>query len=256
MDCLTERPVEPIDTRVAGAACGGNQRAPEQETLAGLVGRWVDVVDDGQAEGLPSHLDRSDGGDIADPQGGAPRPRTQAVEVEVDSGWLRHAYKYAGPCLARAAAMLLRLVLTVLLALLPSVASAQETSEDEAPFVSVAGDWSRHGFLMRVLQDGTAHASWRVYQWCGPGVPEPCDRVQGNFLISGGQADVVFASGGDGEVAWSTDPAMLDVGPLTLTPIEYGMAVLQQGEHVMVLCGPRYLDEAPPEIIEASPCGA
>jgi hypothetical protein len=154
----------------------------------------------------------------------------------------------------RRSATMVRWLLILIVALAPMTASAQETEETAS--TALAGDWSRHGFFIRIASDGTAHASWRIYQWCGPGVPEPCDRVQGNFIMSGGQADVVFTSGDAGEVAWTTDPAMLDVGPITLTPIEYGMAVLQQGEHVLVLCGPRYLDEAPAQVVDATPCGA
>ena len=73
----------------------------------------------------------------------------------------------------------------------PVAVAAQEV---DRPFAALAGDWDRHGFGLTVNDDGTATAVWRVYHWCGPGVPQPCDRLTDNRIISGGRADITFTA--------------------------------------------------------------
>jgi hypothetical protein len=57
----------------------------------------------------------------------------------------------------------------------PLPAAAQEADQ---PFAALAGDWDMHGFGLTVYDDGSSEAVWRVYRWCGPGVPSPCDRLR------------------------------------------------------------------------------
>jgi hypothetical protein len=140
-------------------------------------------------------------------------------------------------------------------ALPPSTVVAQ----DAPPFAPISGLWDRHGFGIRVDDDGSATATWRVYQWCGPGVPDPCDRIVNNRIISGGYADISFAGPDDsgafqGQVTNTTDPELLEVGPLTLTPQPYDMALLEQGDTQLTLCGEDAANQAPDDVLLQ--CGA
>jgi hypothetical protein len=151
-------------------------------------------------------------------------------------------------------------VAALLAAAVPAHAQSEETSGEELSLNAFVGDWGRHGVQLTISDDGTAWARWRVYEWCGPGVRPPCDRIENDYLISGGQADLVFAPQApdsvQGEVLTSTDPQSYDVGPVTLRLVPYGMAVLEQGGQETVLCGPRFLDEAPADVRDTYPCGA
>lgn len=150
----------------------------------------------------------------------------------------------------------LMMVLAVLAVPLPVAAQAADQ-----PVGGLAGDWGRHGFGLTVYDDGSSAAVWRVYRWCGPGVQQPCDRLTDDRIISGGQADIEF-SGVDeagalqGDVSYTSDAELLELGPVTLTPQDYGMALLEQGSIQLTLCGARFLELAPPEIVDAFPCGA
>ena len=138
-----------------------------------------------------------------------------------------------------------------------------ETSppDEELNLSAFVGDWSHHGFLIRIADDGSAAALWRVYQWCGQGVPTPCDRIENTGIIAGGRGELTVTPVApdmvQGEVVSSTDEVGLPEGPFTLQLMPYGMAVLQQdGQEDLVLCGPRYLDDAPQDLIDHTPCGA
>jgi hypothetical protein len=148
----------------------------------------------------------------------------------------------------------LAVVLASVLATAP-VAAAQE----DAPYAPIAGDWEHHGFGITVNDDGTSTADWRVYQWCGPGIGQPCDQIVNNRIISGGHADIAFSGPDDGgafqgQVMDSSDSTLLNTGPLTLTPQQYDMALLEQGDTQIVLCGSDAANEAPRDVLEQ--CGA
>ena len=151
--------------------------------------------------------------------------------------------------------------LLVLLAFLasPSRVSAQPAPEELAPYV---GDWDRHGFYITVRDDGSSEVIWRVYQWCGPGVPEPCDSiVNNNRLVSGGRGEIAFggvdADGAHGEVLWSTQPEFLVPGGVTLSLLPHGMAVLRQEHQELFLCSPNFTAESDAEMEERyAGCGA
>lgn len=152
--------------------------------------------------------------------------------------------------------MLRSLFTSVLLAVMPLAASAHA----EPPLQPFAGDWDRHGFGLTVADDGSSHAAWRIYVWCDQG-PPPCDSIEnGNYLRSGGQADIAFSNVTDqdaeGEVLNTTDPSGLDVGPVTLSLMPYDMASLRQGDHEIVLCGVNFSAEAPEDLASTYPCGA
>jgi len=156
---------------------------------------------------------------------------------------------------------MLRFRLPVLVALISTlVVPGHALAQAQAPFAPIAGDWDRHGFGITVHDDGSSEAVWRIYQWCGPGVAEPCDRiVNNNYLQSGGRAQITFSGPDDsgvlqGEVTTTTDPDTLDLGPVTLTPQPYDMALIQQGDTQLVLCGQDSADQAPPDLLMQ--CGA
>jgi hypothetical protein len=141
------------------------------------------------------------------------------------------------------------------------VTPAARAQEADAPFAPVVGGWGRHGFGVTVYDDGTAEASWRIYRWCGPGVPRPCDELTGNRIIDGGYADLTFTEIDEngavhGEVSATSDTELLAPGPITLIPQDFGLALLEQGDIQLILCGPRYIELAPPEIVAEYPCGA
>lgn len=151
-------------------------------------------------------------------------------------------------------------VAALLATAMPAHAQSEAPPDEEVSLNAFVGDWSRHGMQLTVSDDGTAWARWRVYQWCGPAVAPPCDRIENDSLISGGQADLVFTpeapNTAQGEILTSTDPQALDLGPVSLRLVPFGMAILDQGGQETVLCGPRYLDEAPQEVRDTYPCGA
>jgi len=121
------------------------------------------------------------------------------------------------------------------------------------------GSWGKHGFGLNIAADGLAIATWRVYQWCTE-APEPCDELQDNSILPGGHASIEFHEAADGvargTVFDSSDPGTL-VGSVTMTLQQYGMAELDSDAGVsMTLCGPHYLELAPPDVIASAPCGA
>jgi hypothetical protein len=142
-------------------------------------------------------------------------------------------------------------------ALAPATPTAAQADK---PFAPILGNWDRHGFGITVRDDGGSSAEWRIYQWCGPGVPEPCDRIIDNELVSGGHAVIRFSGGPDGsgafqgEVLETTDPDTLDLGPMRLTPQQYDMALLEQGDMQLVLCGEDSVNQAPSDVLMQ--CGA
>jgi hypothetical protein len=140
----------------------------------------------------------------------------------------------------------------------PSGPSA--TAQETAPSLdAIAGNWEHHGFGLQVNADGSASAVWRTYRWCGPGVPEPCDQIVNNRIISGGHADLTFSDQDEsgtfhGQVEATSDPRLLDLGPVDLTPQAYDMALLEQGSFQLVLCGEDAPNQAPGDVLES--CGA
>lgn len=65
------------------------------------------------------------------------------------------------------------------------------------------GTWYSHGAALVLQPDGHAMYNARVYTWCGPDVPKPCDLMQGNLIISGIQMEILF-SRVEGNTAYGT----------------------------------------------------
>ena len=130
-------------------------------------------------------------------------------------------------------------------------------------FARFTGTWWHHGLTLQVLPDGRGSLSWRVYRWCGPGVPEPCDSMSGNTIAEGGRAAISFqtvnTSSGTayGRVTSSSDPSTVPFGTLEMMLKPYGMAELRSGDQVVTtVCGPQFTQLAPPDVQSSLPCGA
>jgi len=152
-----------------------------------------------------------------------------------------------------------RVALSAALVGLLALPTSSVAAQDAPSFAPIAGFWDRHGFGISVNDDGSATATWRVYQWCGPGIPDPCDRIVNNRILSGGHAAISFGGADEsgafqGEVTDSTDPELLDVGPLKLTPQPFDMALLEQGATQLTLCGEDSANQAPEDVLIQ--CGA
>lgn len=149
--------------------------------------------------------------------------------------------------------------LPLVLLLLAQLASPIPTAAADDTFGPLAGTWEHHGFSLTLQDDGTGEAVWRVYRFCDPGEPTPCDQIVDNGIISGGHAQIALTGSDDsgvfqGTVTATTDPALLDEGPITLTPEPYDMALLEQGDTQIVLCGEHVAEVAPPAALQS--CGA
>jgi hypothetical protein len=117
-------------------------------------------------------------------------------------------------------------------------------------FGRFVGNWYAHGAGLTFDKNGRAHFEERVYRWCGPGVAQPCDSMNGNLIINGYREDIQFSHVGDsvayGVILSSTfHPVGLNV-TLTLLP---GDRVLYSAGSTMggILCGPQ---------AEVGACGA
>lgn len=112
---------------------------------------------------------------------------------------------------------------------------------EKADFGRFVGSWYAHGAGMSFDSNGRAHFEERVYRWCGPGVAQPCDSMQGNQIINGHREDLQFSHAIDSVaygviVSSNFRPVGLSV-TLTLLP---GDRVLYSAGTTMggILCGP------------------
>ena len=64
-----------------------------------------------------------------------------------------------------------------------SSSSSSTTAGTIAPFV---GTWSGHGRMLTVSARGEVSITYRLYAWCGPTVPWPCDAKRGDSIVPGG----------------------------------------------------------------------
>src|SRR5215469_2970957 len=71
----------------------------------------------------------------------------------------------------------------------PKAVSSSRSSPNFTPFI---GTWYAHGRGLIFSANGHAQYIARTYQWCGQGVPSPCDSIQGNEIISGDMEQLVF----------------------------------------------------------------
>ena len=112
----------------------------------------------------------------------------------------------------------------------PEVVASVETvrtgmASAEPALASFTGRWQSHSFMLDIDAQGTGAAAWRTYRWCS-GAPPPCDDMRGNLITPGGRATFVVRDAGDRwadiDVAESSDPAAVPLGPARLALLEDG----------------------------------
>jgi hypothetical protein len=163
----------------------------------------------------------------------------------------------------------------------PVATDAAAPQASAASLSDFTGGWWHHGFSLSVGEDGTAEASWRTYQNCGNGVTSGCDRFEGNLIVNGGHAVILFESAevpaaprdwapvqltskpavfagvqlpiAHGRVLTSTQPSRLRVGSIDLVMLPYDTGSLVQDGDGVIVCRPDDLanvvrvDEMTPE---------
>src|SRR5439155_20764456 len=107
----------------------------------------------------------------------------------------------------------------------------------------------------------TGRAYWRLYDNCTPDSRRACDVFTDSAIIDGGNALIAFThvTGNTlhGRILATSDPRTIPIAsPAQLVLERYGMGLLVLGTESMDLCGPHYLEEAPPEFQQTFPCGA
>ena len=81
------------------------------------------------------------------------------------------------------------------------------------------------------------------------------------MIIGGGQGAITFnqieGPTAYGQVVLSSEAGVLRRGPVVSTLFPYGLGRLDESDGgSAILCGPRYLNEAPEEVRRSYPCGA
>ena len=123
------------------------------------------------------------------------------------------------------------------------VAARQVNAGGFAPFV---GTWGAHGRGIQITSVGRdLDGFWEI----------------AFAIIDGGNALIAFThvTGNTlhGRILATSDPRTIPIAsPAQLVLERYGMGLLVLGTESMDLCGPHYLEEAPPEFQQTFPCGA
>jgi hypothetical protein len=95
----------------------------------------------------------------------------------------------------------------------PTTATSATSATSPSPLGVLVGSWGAHGAGITINSDGTFLLSARTYVWCGPGVPSPCDSIQGNSIISGVQVGGTLRGDGpdsaSGTITSSTTPSQV-----------------------------------------------
>ena len=73
-----------------------------------------------------------------------------------------------------------------------SIPTSIPTATPTPDFNAFVGAWGGHGRELTFSSDGRAKYIARAYQWCGPGVPQPCDSIQNNTIINGIHEEMLF----------------------------------------------------------------
>jgi hypothetical protein len=100
-----------------------------------------------------------------------------------------------------------------------------------------AGTYSGHGRGLTITAAGKGTIAYRVYKWCSDDPTPPCDDMQGNNIIDGGQITFVlrsaFAAGtstiAEGVLTSSTDPSIPQGQPVTARRSGYIVALSAVG---------------------------
>jgi hypothetical protein len=132
-------------------------------------------------------------------------------------------------------------------------------AQNFAPFVEV---WSRDGVQLKLEPGGRGAISWRMYRWCADDPKPPCDKLIGNDIQLGGTAVLNFSDvSGElaaGRVERTNDQSFLPTVDVALIRMPFDRLLfldIENGKRIL-LCGPRFVETAPPEYDRLAPCGA
>lgn len=81
---------------------------------------------------------------------------------------------------------------------------ASNWSAASPDFSKFTGIWTAHGASLSFASDGTATFNQRTYNWCGPGVAQPCDSIDPRGFIQPGNHEQIRFSRADGSIAYGT----------------------------------------------------
>jgi hypothetical protein len=127
----------------------------------------------------------------------------------------------------------------ITLPLIVNGSSPTRTTPNFSPFV---GSWGGHGRLLTFASNGHAQYTARTYQWCGQGVPLPCDSTQGNLIIDGINEQLEFTrtsgSTAYGTITFSTSGDTGQQVVLSLQPMDT-IALYFGNRPYSLLCGPQ-----------------
>lgn len=147
---------------------------------------------------------------------------------------------------------------------LGTIGQIRPAAADQSDFNPFVKGWWFHGFSLAIDQQGIGHASWRV-GWCAPGQVSNtvigCDRIDTNGRIfDGGEATIIFTKVDEatirGFVTRSNGSLLPLRGEVLLVLIPHDMLLAFIGFDRYLLCGPDYVNQAPPELLLETPCGA
>jgi len=146
---------------------------------------------------------------------------------------------------------LLALASSVGIALTAPVAGAQEARLSSSVFSTIvdnkgdyskfAGLWVAHGSFMIVSRTGEVYFGARVYRWCGPNVPQPCDSIVNSQLRYGYYEQMLLASVRDsvasGKVTFSNFQPANQNTSMTLTLGPNDTLIYNNNGMLTLLCG-------------------
>jgi hypothetical protein len=138
-----------------------------------------------------------------------------------------------------------------------TVASTTSTTAPALAVEELVGEWYGHGRSLTVGADGAFDATYRLYNDCESD-PEPCDRMDGNYIIDGGYLNGRFTDGSSGTwhgtIAKAGDEATWPVGGGVTATLDVATDILTlhsdeatTTDEDLIMCG----DDA-----ETGACGA
>ena len=102
---------------------------------------------------------------------------------------------------------------------------------------TVVGTWQRRDAYLVVGPTGTARLRWQT-DWCGPGVPEPCDREVGDGVLLGAHAEISFDTDLRGVIVSVEPEGLFATGPIALVRLGSDLIELRQNDRTLELCRP------------------
>jgi hypothetical protein len=127
----------------------------------------------------------------------------------------------------------------------PRVTAAPASASTFAVPTDLVGTWQRRDAYLVVGPTGSARFRWRT-DWCGPEVPEPCDREVADGVLIGAHADITLSglvpgapsTGMAGAIVSADSPGLFTVGPVSIMRVSRDVVRLQQADRSLELCRP------------------